>query len=106
MAYVLHYYGALQGFKLFHRRFPMLLSPQLDALSKIADIIAVHSQEQEMLVEILDVLETKLHLQRGTIMLLTTNTLELAVEAVRSTNRDHRFQCPIPPRRRRHGQSR
>ena len=42
----------------------MLLSPQLDALSKIADIIAVHSQEQEMLVEILDVLETKLHLQR------------------------------------------
>ena len=62
----------------------MLLSPQLDALSKIADIIAVHSQEQEMLVEILDVLETKLHMQRGTIMLLTTNTLELAVEAVRS----------------------
>ena len=62
----------------------MHLSQQLDALSQIAEIIALRSKEQEMLVDILDVLELKLQMQRGTIMLLTTDTLELAVEAVRS----------------------
>jgi Nif-specific regulatory protein len=62
----------------------MVIVKQLEALSAIAEIIAFRSEEQEMLVNILDVLESKLRMQRGTIMLLTPNTMELAVEAVPS----------------------
>lgn len=57
---------------------------QIEALSKIVEIIAFRSEEQKMLVDILDVLDSKLRMQRGTIMLLAPNTMELAVEAVPS----------------------
>jgi transcriptional regulator with GAF, ATPase, and Fis domain len=38
----------------------MLLSQQLDVLSRIEEIIALHSKEQDMLVDILDFLGTRL----------------------------------------------
>ncbi|MEI6890884.1 MAG: sigma 54-interacting transcriptional regulator [Pontiella sp.] len=56
---------------------------ELDTLAKIAGTLSAKSQQEEVLLEIIDVLEKSRNVQRGTIMLLTADGRELRVEAVK-----------------------
>ncbi|MCF7849073.1 MAG: sigma 54-interacting transcriptional regulator [Kiritimatiellales bacterium] len=56
---------------------------ELETLSEIARTLSVKSQQEEVLLEIIDVLEQRHDVQRVTIMLLTIDGHELRVEAVK-----------------------
>lgn len=57
---------------------------QLDALYQISNVLASSLQQQDRLLNILDILEVKLNMVRGTIMLLSLDSSELTIEAVKS----------------------
>ncbi|NLD98970.1 MAG: sigma 54-interacting transcriptional regulator [Fibrobacter sp.] len=59
---------------------------EMDALAEISGILATRFGQREMLQDVLEVLEQKLTMIRGTIMLLSSNETELIIEAV---NEDH-----------------
>jgi Nif-specific regulatory protein len=56
----------------------------LEALAVIASILSTRAGQNQMLHEIIGVLERKLSMMRGTIMVLTPDSRELVVEAIRS----------------------
>jgi Nif-specific regulatory protein len=56
---------------------------ELETLAEIARKLSARSQQEEVLLEIIDVLEKSREVQRGTIMLLTVDGRELRVEAVK-----------------------
>ncbi len=56
---------------------------QLDVLYSIAVIIGTRAGQRQMLQDVLDVLETKLSMHRGTVMLLSADGEELVVEATK-----------------------
>ena len=56
---------------------------ELETLAEIARNLSTRSQQEEVLLEVIDVLEKSREVQRGTIMLLTADGQELRVEAVK-----------------------
>ena len=56
---------------------------ELETLAEIARKLSSRSQQEEVLLEVIDVLEKSREIQRGTIMLLTVDGRELRVEAVK-----------------------
>jgi Nif-specific regulatory protein len=56
---------------------------ELEALADIARTLSAKSQQEEILLEVIDVLEKSRSVKRGTIMLLTADGRELRVEAVK-----------------------
>ncbi len=57
---------------------------ELETLAEIARTLSSKSQQEEILIEIIDVLEKSRRVQRGTIMLLTADGRELRVEAAKN----------------------
>ena len=57
---------------------------ELSALYAIGKILGFDNGQREMLLDVLDILETQLGMQRGTIMLLSSEGSELVVEAIKS----------------------
>ncbi|MEW6236190.1 MAG: hypothetical protein AB1656_12465 [Candidatus Omnitrophota bacterium] len=57
---------------------------ELSVLYSIARILGAPSGQKEMLVEVLDIIETQLEMQRGTILLLSSDGSELVVEAAKN----------------------
>ncbi|MDF7823744.1 sigma 54-interacting transcriptional regulator [Pontiellaceae bacterium B12227] len=56
---------------------------ELETLARIASTLSAKSQQEEVLLEVIDVLEKSRSVKRGTIMLLTVDGRELRVEAVK-----------------------
>ncbi len=56
---------------------------ELETLAEIAQNLSSKSQQEEVLLDVIDVLEKSRDVQRGTIMLLTADGRELRVEAVK-----------------------
>jgi nitrate/nitrite-specific signal transduction histidine kinase len=56
---------------------------ELETLAEIARTLSAKSQQEEVLLEIIDVLEKSRSVKRGTIMLLTADGRELRVEAAK-----------------------
>lgn len=56
---------------------------ELETLAEIARTLSAKSQQEEILLEVIDVLEKSRSVKRGTIMLLTVDGRELRVEAVK-----------------------
>lgn len=62
---------------------------ELETLAEIASTLSSKSQQEEILLEIIDVLEKSRSVKRGTIMLLTADGRELRVEAVKDQKVQH-----------------
>ena len=56
---------------------------ELETLAEIARTLSSKSQQEAILLEVIDLLEQSRSVQRGTIMLLTADGRELRVEAVK-----------------------
>jgi Nif-specific regulatory protein len=59
---------------------------ELETLADIARTLSSKSQQEEILLEVIDLLEQSRSVQRGTIMLLTADGRELRVEAAKGIN--------------------
>jgi len=64
----------------------------LEVLASIGSLLAAQSGQQQMLVTVLDELEKKMGMVRGTVMLLMPDGKELVVEAARDISFQHRRQ--------------
>jgi Nif-specific regulatory protein len=62
---------------------------ELETLAEIARTLSSKSQQEEVLLEVIDVLEKSRSVKRGTIMLLTADGRELQVEAVKDQKVRH-----------------
>jgi Nif-specific regulatory protein len=63
----------------------MRYAKQLETLSLVSEIIATHTGQHEMLLDILVLIEKQLGLMRGTILLLSPDSKVLTIEAVHNS---------------------
>jgi Nif-specific regulatory protein len=85
MARILRIYPSMinSTFKVIDNIWEQRYLDEMAVLSEIAEILATRFGQREMLKDVLEVLERKLEMVHGTIMLLSPNETELIVEAVK-----------------------
>ena len=73
-------------------------SPHRDlrALHATAEVLAAGSGQEEMLLRILQMLETELGMTRGTVMLVSPDGSELQLAAATGVDEDDARQAPLP----------